>query len=142
MGDLSDIYGRQKILFICVVGIGVSFLCMGIAVMERSLWLFLLGRALSGLMAGAAPIAQATVVDLSAPENKPFNLALLSLTFSVGLVLGPLVGSTLSDSHLVGWFSYKAPFFSQQCLRLWLQDRLSSNFHTRKDTIQQRHSLF
>lgn len=111
MGDLSDIYGRKKILFICTIGIGVSFLCMGVGVMSGSPILFLLGRAVSGFMAGTVPIAQATIIDISAPEDKPFNLALLAMTFAVGLVLGPLVGSLLSDTKLVHWFSYTTPFF-------------------------------
>lgn len=111
LGDLSDILGRKKVLFLCTIGIGISFLCMGYGLVVSSFWLFLLGRAVSGFMAGTVPIAQASVVDISTPENKPFNLALLSLTFSVGLILGPLLGGILSDSNLVSWFGYKTPFF-------------------------------
>src|ERR1700687_3169550 len=29
LGDISDIYGRKKVLFLCTIGIGLSFLCMG-----------------------------------------------------------------------------------------------------------------
>ncbi len=111
LGDMSDIYGRKKVLFFCTIGIGLSFLCMGFGLVISSLWLFLLGRAVSGFMAGTVPIAQASVVDVSSPEDKPFNLGLLSLTFSVGLILGPLIGSLLSDKGLASWFGYTTPFF-------------------------------
>jgi len=129
LGDISDIYGRKKVLFLCTLGIALSFICMGLGVLEKSLWLFLFGRALSGFMAGCAPIAQASVVDLSTPEDKPFNLALLSLTFAVGLILGPLVGSLLSDSHLISWFGYTTPLFFSAALALlaalWIQAKFS-----------------
>ncbi|MGH2611591.1 MAG: MFS transporter [Rhabdochlamydiaceae bacterium] len=125
LGDISDIYGRKKILFLCTLGIGFSFLCMGFGLVISSLWLFLFGRAVSGFMAGTVPIAQASVVDVSSPEDKPFNLALLSITFSIGLVLGPLIGSLLSDSRLVKWFSYTTPFFFSALLAFiaaaWIQ---------------------
>jgi DHA1 family tetracycline resistance protein-like MFS transporter len=111
LGDLSDIYGRKKVLFLCTIGIGISFLCMGFGLVVSSLTLFLIGRAVSGFMAGTVPIAQASVVDVSSPEDKPFNLALLSITFSVGLILGPLFSSIFSDKALVSWFGVATPLF-------------------------------
>jgi DHA1 family tetracycline resistance protein-like MFS transporter len=116
LGDISDIYGRKKVLFGCTLGIGASFLCMAFGIVTSSLWLFLAGRAISGFMAGTVPIAQATVVDMSSSEDKPFNLALLSFTFSAGLVLGPLFGSIFSDARLVSWFGYTTPFFFSAAL--------------------------
>lgn len=125
LGDISDIFGRKKVLFFCTIGIGLSFLCMGVGLATSSLVLFLIGRAVSGFMAGTVPIAQATVVDLSSPEDKPFNLALLSLTFSVGLIIGPLIGSILSDTELSRWFGYETPFFFSAILAfiaaVWIQ---------------------
>lgn len=125
LGDLSDILGRKKVLFFCTIGIGLSFLCMAFGLVMSSLVLFLVGRAVSGFMAGTVPIAQAAVVDISTPDDKPFNLALLSITFSVGLILGPLLGSVFSDSSLVGWFGYTTPFFFSALLAfvaaLWIK---------------------
>ncbi len=129
LGDLSDIYGRKKILFICTCGIGLSFLCMALGVATSTLWIFLVGRAVSGFTAGTVPIAQATVVDMSSPEDKPFNLALLSITFSVGLVLGPLLGSIFSDPALVSWFGYTTPFLFSAILAFIAAIWIKARFH-------------
>ena len=129
LGDISDIYGRKKVLFFCTLGIGFSFLCMGFGLAISSLWLFMIGRAVSGFMAGTVPIAQASVVDISSPEDKPLNLALLSITFSVGLVLGPLIAGVLSDKALAGWFGYTTPFFFSAFLAFvaaaWIQRKFN-----------------
>ncbi|MGM9453512.1 MFS transporter [Legionella bozemanae] len=111
MGDLSDVWGRKKVLLLCMLGITISFLLMGIGVAFSSLSLLLIGRALSGLMAGSQPIAQASIADLSTPETKALNMSLISLSFSFGSVLGPLLGGVMSDQQLLPWFTFTTPFF-------------------------------
>ncbi|MCL9685839.1 MFS transporter [Legionella maioricensis] len=118
MGDLSDVWGRKKVLFLCMMGITLSFLLMGFGVAFSSLTILLIGRALSGLMAGSQPIAQASIADLSTPETKPLNMSLISMSFSVGSVLGPLLGGVMSDSQLLPWFTYTTPFFMAALLAL------------------------
>lgn len=110
MGDLSDIWGRKKVLRLCMFGIGISFLIMGAGVFWSNLWLLFVGRALSGLMAGSQPIAQASISDLSNGSNRAFYMGLISLSYSFGSVLGPFIGGLLSDQSLVSWFNYATPF--------------------------------
>ncbi len=119
MGDLSDIWGRKKVLLLCMMGITLSFLLMGLGVAFSSLSILLIGRALSGLMAGSQPIAQASIADLSTPETKPLNMSLISMSFSVGSVLGPLLGGIMSDQQLLPWFTYTTPFFMAALLALF-----------------------
>lgn len=110
MGDLSDVWGRKKVLLLCMLGITISFLLMGMGVFFNSLILLLFGRALSGLMAGSQPIAQASIADLSTPETKALNMSLISMSFSFGSVLGPLLGGVMSDQQLLPWFTLTTPF--------------------------------
>ena len=119
MGDLSDVWGRKKVLLLCMIGITFSFLLMGLGVAFSSLSTLLIGRALSGLMAGSQPIAQASIADLSTPENKALNMSLISMSFSVGSVLGPLLGGVMSDQQLLPWFTYTTPFFMAALLALF-----------------------
>ena len=54
MGELSDGYGRRKVLLLCVFELALSDLLMALGEMVPSLALLLLGRGLSGLIAFAA----------------------------------------------------------------------------------------
>lgn len=111
MGDLSDIIGRKKTLLLCMSGLTVSFLLMGAGVEFFSIALLLVGRTLSGIMAGSQPIAQASIVDTSTPQTKARNLSIVTLIISFGIVIGPLVGGVFSDSAVVSWFTLSTPFY-------------------------------
>lgn len=100
LGDLSDLWGRKKVLFVSILGLLISFLFMGLGVTLGSLTALLFGRLLSGLMAGSQPIAQAAIVDQSTQENKALNMSFITLALSVGLTLGPLIGSFASNINL------------------------------------------
>lgn len=111
LGDLSDLWGRRKVLLVCMFGMLISFTFMGLGVSLSSLSLLLIGRAINGLMAGSQPIAQAAIVDLSTPETKTMNLSLITLTISVGIIGGPLMGGITSDTQLSPYFNFATPFF-------------------------------
>ncbi len=118
MGDLSDHFGRKKIIAFCMLGISVSFLFMGVGVMISSLTLFFIGRALSGLMAGSQPIAQAAVADLSSPETKAHHMSLMTFVTCIGLILGPLIGGVFSNPKISASFGLATPFFISAGLAL------------------------
>lgn len=111
MGDLSDNIGRKKVLLMCMVGILASFLLMAAGIIYSSIFLLMLGRALSGLMAGSQPIAQAAIADISTPETKAFNMSIMTLALSFANVAGPLIGGVFSDHQLVSFFNFATPFF-------------------------------
>lgn len=110
MGKLSDGYGRRKILLLCIAGLSVSYFLMAAGALRASVWLLLCGRGLSGLMAGCQGIAQAAITDMSTPENKAYNMSIMSLAFSAGVIVGPVLGGVTSDRSIAPVFNYGTPF--------------------------------
>jgi predicted MFS family arabinose efflux permease len=78
-----------------------------------SLWLLIVGRAITGFTAGNQPIAQAAVVDMSASDaERTRNMGYIVAGISAGLVGGPIIGGVLSDKEIVGGLaSIALPFF-------------------------------
>jgi DHA1 family tetracycline resistance protein-like MFS transporter len=118
MGELSDGYGRRRIMLLCVFGLSVSYFLMAFGALWPSVWLLLLGRGLSGLMAGCQGIAQAAIADLSTAENKAYNMSIMSLAFSVGVIVGPVLGGVTSDRTISRFFNYGTPFLLVGALSL------------------------
>lgn len=95
LGDLSDAVGRRRTLMICMAGLAASYGLMWLALEVGHLWLFFLGRLSSGLMAGTAPIAQASVVDAAPEDRRSAAMAQVVLVNTLGMVAGPAIGGVL-----------------------------------------------
>ncbi len=118
LGDLSDMIGRKKALLICLIGACLGYLLGGFGIASKSLWLLILGRIIAGFTAGSQPIAQAAIVDVSKPENKPRNIGLILLAISLGFIFGPVIGGILSDNQLSSWFGFSLPLYFAAALSL------------------------
>lgn len=111
LGDFSDQIGRKKILLLCLYGEGIGMLVAGIAVVIHSFILFFISRIITGTMAGSLPIAQAAITDISDEHNKTINISLIGFAFTLGFIVGPIIGGFLTNKHLISWFSVSTPFF-------------------------------
>ncbi len=118
LGDLSDIIGRKKSLLICLIGSCFGYLISAIAVGVHSLTLLLLGRIIAGFTAGSQSIAQASIVDISAPEHKTRNIGYILFFCSFGFIFGPLCGAFFSNNHFVSWFDLATPFYFASLISL------------------------
>lgn len=107
MEELAVHYGKRNVLVLCMGGLTVSFLLMAAGMEFFSIPLLLLGRLLSGVMAGSQPVIQALVV-----EKSPKSFKTLTFILGVGIVLGPFIGGILSDSELSSYFILATPFYA------------------------------
>ncbi len=98
LGELSDVYGRKKLLRVGVAVLAFSQFLFGIGIEISSIALILFARTVAGLAAANFSIAQATIADVSEPHNRAKNFGLMGAAFGLGFVLGPLLGGWISSA--------------------------------------------
>ena len=111
LGELSDHFGRKKILLLSLFGSFLTFIFSGVSIYFKSFTLLALSRALAGLFAGNTSLAQSGISDLSHNNEKAKAMTYVTLFMGLGFFTGPLFGGLLSDKHLVSWFNFRIPFY-------------------------------
>jgi len=110
---ISDSIGRKNAIMICLFGALVGYVITIVSLYMESLWLLIVGRAITGFTAGNQPIAQAAMVDASRDDaEKAKNMGFIVTGISAGLVGGPVIGGVLSDKDIIGdAASVNLPFY-------------------------------
>lgn len=103
IAKLSDSIGRKSTLLVCLGGAFAGYVLTILALYLNSLWLLVLGRAITGFTAGNQPVAQAAVIDASVDDaERDRNMGYLLIGVSAGVVGGPIIGGVLTDKALLG----------------------------------------
>lgn len=109
-GGLSDYYGRKPILLVSLFGIIASY---GLWAISSNFGLFVLARFVGGLSKGNISLSMAIITDVSNKENRGKGMALVGIAFSLGFIVGPIIGAAFSrfaDKSSDDWFAYPALF--------------------------------
>lgn len=109
-GGLSDYYGRKPILLLSLFGIMSSY---GIWAISKNFGLFVLARFIGGLSKGNISLSMAIITDVSNKNNRGKGMALVGIAFSLGFIIGPMIGavfSKFSDKSSDHWFVFPALF--------------------------------
>ncbi|HEU5359427.1 MAG TPA: MFS transporter, partial [Gemmatimonadales bacterium] len=104
-GRLSDNRGRRPAIITGLLVSSGAYVIFGLA---GSIAMLLLSRLIQGTGGGTIGVVQAYVADASAPEDRAKALGWLSAVTSLGAVVGPALGSFLSDlwgRHAPGFVS-------------------------------------
>lgn len=110
LGQMSDKYGRKKILIISFIGTALSYLLFAYGIFAKHLPLLFASRFLDGITGGNISVAQAAIADISAPKERAKNFGIVGAAFGLGFIMGPYIGGKLSDPGLINWFHAATPF--------------------------------
>ena len=109
LGNLSDAYGRRRVLLISLLGSGLDYLLMAFSPDLK--WLFV-GRVISGITGANIAAANAYIADVSPPDERAKNFGLIGACFGVGFIVGPALGGVL------GSYGLRTPFIAAAALNL------------------------
>ena len=110
IGHFSDRYGRKKALTYALIAACIGFLLPIIGIIKKTVCLIFIGRFIAGMSSSSQPVAQAGVTDFTTGKIRAFYLSLIGFAMTLGMVIGPLSGSYLSDHTLISWFNVTTPY--------------------------------
>ena len=107
VGNLSDRFGRRRVLLVSLFALGIDYLILGFA---GAVWVLFVGRLLAGIAGATYATAYAAVADISTAANKARNFGFVGAGFGIGFVLGPAIGAVLAG------LDARAPIFAAAIL--------------------------
>ncbi|CAB3399263.1 unnamed protein product [Caenorhabditis bovis] len=94
LGSLSDIYGRRAIISMCCILTLISYINW---LRADTFAYFVLSRILGGLSKGNINVAISMISDVYSPEDHPKGMALIGISYSIGFLIGPMIGAYFSS---------------------------------------------
>jgi len=133
LGELSDVFGRKRLLTLGVATLAIAQMLFGFGVSIASVVLLLVSRSIAGLAGANFSIAQAVIADVSQPHERAKNFGLIGAAFGIGFVLGPLLGGWIASAAN----NAAAPFWFAGCLgvvnTLFISLMLKETHHNRAE---------
>jgi len=101
LGRLSDRIGRRPVILLSLVGNAASMALFALATKLAFLPLLFMSRIVAGATAGNLAACQAAIADVTPPEDRAKGMGRIGAGIGLGMVLGPMIGSTVSPFG--GW---------------------------------------
>ncbi|MDP4084974.1 MAG: MFS transporter [Bacillota bacterium] len=123
-GNLSDRFGRKRIMLISVLSIAIVFYCFTIA---KSQVMFILLNALNGLCNSCfEPISQALMADLTDKKKRMKVYSLRYTAINIGASVGPLIGAYFANhSAKLSFFITGSTYFLYAIALFYFMNKIS-----------------
>lgn len=118
LGQFSDKFGRKIILMNTLFVTAFSYALFAFGISIKNIPLLFVARALAGIASGNISVAQASIADVTKPEDRAKNFGLIGAAFGIGFIIGPFLGGKLSDSQVLSFFNPSVPFLFAAILSL------------------------
>jgi EmrB/QacA subfamily drug resistance transporter len=98
-GKLSDVYGRKPFY---IWGLAIFMIGSALSGQSRTMMELIIFRGLQGVGAGAMlSMPRATIGDIFNPRERGRWMGVISMTFGLASIVGPLLGGWITDT--LGW---------------------------------------
>lgn len=125
LGQLSDRYGRRKVLAFSLLGTATGYFLFAVAIITKNIPLLFASRALDGITGGNISVARAVVADVSPEEHRTRNFGLIGACFGLGFVLGPYLGARLASPSVSFFGLFNTPHWFTTATPFWFAGILS-----------------
>jgi len=125
LGQLSDRYGRKSILGFSLFGTAVGYALFAVGIITKNIPLLFFARAMDGITGGNLSVARAVIADVSPPEKRTKNFALIGASFGFGFVMGPYLGARLAAPSVSFFGLFNTPHWFGPAIPFWFTAILS-----------------
>ncbi|ESQ80110.1 MFS transporter [Asticcacaulis sp. YBE204] len=106
-GSLSDKWGRKPVMVITVASNVLFYILLAFS---PNIWWAILIRFFNGIGSGNVSCIQSYVSDMSEPHQRASRMSLIGAAFSLGFVVGPVIGGVLVHED-AGMAGFQLPLF-------------------------------
>lgn len=137
LGQFSDKFGRKVILMYTLLITASSYALFAFGILTKNIPLLFVARAMAGIASGNLSVAQASIADVTKPQDRAKNFGLIGAAFGIGFIIGPFLGGKLSDPHILSFFNPSLPFWFAAILSLINSFSVRFNFSETNKFINQ-----
>lgn len=107
-GSRSDKIGRKPVLLVTTAMNALFYLALAFA---PNIWWAIFIRFFNGIGSGNVSTIQSYVSDMSTPEQRAGRMSLIGAAFSLGFIVGPVIGGFLAHEE-EGAIGFRMPLFA------------------------------